>query len=117
MSTFLSHGASVDAIRRQVVETAEAMLNGQISFLLGARHLASLRFDVDVSGDDADFLTFVGIASETDSFPLGEIRKQWSTEALARLEKDIQYAEAWAVGFGSEACKSLITRFATSVAR
>src|SRR5690349_11817763 len=77
MSTFLSHGESVDAVRKQVVETAEAMLNGQISFLLGARHLANFRFEAGVSGDDADFLTFVGIASETDSFPLGEVRKYW----------------------------------------
>lgn len=107
-----SHGEYVDSTRRQVVETAQSMLDGQLSFLIGSRRLAALRHEVDVAGSDADFLIFVGIASETDDLPLGEVRQYWSAQALARLKPEIQSTEAWAASVGTEACTSLIARFA-----
>lgn len=107
MPEHLSHGEYVDSTRRQVVETAQAMLDGQLSFLVGSRRLAALRDEVDVAGNDADFTTFVGIDSCTDALPLGEVRKYWSQEALTSLEAEIQSAEAWAFTVGSGACRSL----------
>ena len=53
----------VEAARLKVVETAQAMLNGHMSYVLGARRLDSLRHDVSVS-DDADLMVFVAIASD-----------------------------------------------------
>ena len=93
------------------------MLDGKLSCLFGARRLAALRDEVDVAGGDADLLTFVEIDSETDALPLGEVRQYWSAEALAKLEPEIQSAEAWAARGGSEACRSLIARFAEQESR
>lgn len=88
------------------------MLDGQLCYLVGSRRLSALRHEVDVADSDADFLTFVSIDSDTDALPLGEVRRHWSAEALAKLEPEIQSAEAWAAQVGSEACRSLIARFA-----
>lgn len=117
MSKHLSHGEYVDSTRRQVVETAQAMLDGRLSFLVGSRCLAALRNEVDVGGDDADFTTFEGIDSCTDALPLGEVRQYWNQDALVKLEPQIQSAEAWAASIGSAACRSLIARFAPSAGR
>jgi hypothetical protein len=117
MTPQLSHGEYVESTQRKVVETARAMLNGQLSFLVGSRRLAALRHEVDVAGSDADFLIFVGIDSETDAFPLGEVRRHWSPEALAKLEPEIQNAENWAAEVGRDACESLIARFGAQASR
>jgi hypothetical protein len=112
MPEYISHDEYVESTRRQEVETAQAMLNGELGFLMGSRRLSALRHAVDVADNDADFLTFVSIDSDTDALPLGEVRRHWDKEALARLEPEIQSAEAWAAQAGSAACKSLIARFA-----
>ncbi|WLI89485.1 DUF2489 domain-containing protein [Massilia sp. R2A-15] len=112
MPEYLSHSDYVNSKRRQVVETAQAMLDGQLCYLIGSRRLSALRHEVDIANSDADFLIFVGIDSDTDALPLGEVRRHWSAEALAKLEPEIQSAEAWAAKVGSEACRSLIARFA-----
>jgi len=114
MPEHLSHGEYVDSARRQVVETAQAMLDGRLSFLAGSRRLAALRDEVDVASSDADFATFIAIESCTDALPVGEVRQYWSAEALARLEPEIQSAQAWAAGVGSDACRSLIAQFGES---
>ncbi|QOY95397.1 DUF2489 domain-containing protein [Massilia sp. UMI-21] len=87
------------------------MLDGQLSFLIGSRRLAALRHETDTAADDADFLIFVAIDSETDALPLGAVREHWDKRALARLELEIEEAEHWASTAGADACKSLIARF------
>lgn len=87
------------------------MLDGQLSFLIGSQRLAALRHEIDTAGDDADFMVFVAIDSETDALPLGAVREHWDQNALARLEPEIEEAERWAASAGGDACKSLIARF------
>jgi hypothetical protein len=88
------------------------MLDGRLSFLIGSRQLAVLRHETDITDDDADFLIFVAIDSETDAFPLGSVREHWDPFALAKLEPKIKEAELWASSVGADACRSLIARFA-----
>jgi hypothetical protein len=98
-------------VRRQIVSTAQAMLDGQVRFLTGSRRMAALRHEADTAADDADFLIFVAIDSETDALPLDAVREHWDQGALARLEPEIEEAERWACTIGSDACRSLIARF------
>jgi hypothetical protein len=98
-------------VRRQVVSTAQAMLDGELSFLIGSRRLAALRHETDTAAGDADFLIFLAIDSETDALPLGAVREHWDRAALARLEPEIEEAERWASTVGADACRSLIARF------
>jgi hypothetical protein len=87
------------------------MLDGQLGFLIGSRRLAALRHEIDTAANDADFLVFVAIDSETDALPLGAVREHWDQGALARLNPEIEEAEHWAFTVGADACKSLIARF------
>ena len=99
-----------DWARREIGKTAKAMLSGATSFIEGAHDLAGLRSSAGLE-KDPDFTTFVGIDSETDAFPMGEVRKLWNAEALAKLQPEIDRAEAWAREVGLEECKRLALRF------
>jgi hypothetical protein len=101
----------VSQARRRVVETAAGMLDGTVPFLEGVRTLTSLRHKVAVAHDDEDFMIFVSVDWDTDALPLGEVRKHWATDALERLEPEIQAATLWAKEFASGACESLVARF------
>src|SRR5258708_27687435 len=64
------------AARARAVRVALDALAGDMSPILAARELASLRSSVKVDDDDPDFLRFVAIDSETDALPLGAVRRE-----------------------------------------
>ncbi|MBR8086625.1 DUF2489 domain-containing protein [Burkholderia vietnamiensis] len=111
MTQYSTHEEFAQSVGRQVVSTAQAMLDGQLSFLIGSRRLAGLRHEANAAADDTDFLAFVAIDSETDALPLGAVREHWDQNAIAKLEPEIKEAELWASTVGTDACKSLIARF------
>lgn len=111
MSEKISHKQFVELVRAEVIVTAKGMLGGEISYLVGARKLDSLRHDVEVAEDDSDFRVFVAIASETDDFPLGPVREYWDSSALAKLQPEIDAAEFWAKQHSKQSCMNLIRRF------
>jgi hypothetical protein len=87
------------------------MLDGEMSYLLGARKLAALKHEAAISADDTDFMKFVAIASEVDDFPLGGVREHWDAQALEKLSPQIQAAEDWAKKHAASACLALVFRF------
>ena len=111
MSEYITNESYVASIRKRVVDTARSMLNGDLNFLEGARNLVDLRHEAAVRDDDADFMVFVAIDSETDDLPTGAARQQWPLDVLEKLDPEYKKAEAWAKEFGSQACESLIRRF------
>jgi hypothetical protein len=98
------------AARRIIVDAATAMLAGELSYIEGSRKIAAARFvaRLDV---DADVLPFVGIFSETEALPFGELRVHWQAAALDALQPRIEEAEAWARGFGEPHCRNIVRRF------
>lgn len=111
LTRYATHEEYARSVRRQIASTAQAMLDEQVSFLIGSRRLAALRHETDTPADDADFLIFVAIDSETDALPLDAVREHWDQGALARLQPEIEEAERWASTIGTDACRSLIARF------
>lgn len=111
VTQYATHEEYARSVRRQVISTAQAILDGQLSFLIGSRRLAALRHETDAAADDKDFTVFIAIDSETDALPLGAVREHWDQGALARLEPEIKEAEHWASTAGVDACRSLIARF------
>ena len=97
--------------RRRVVATARAMLDGKLSFIEGARELSRLRHHVGELERDPDILVFTGIDSQTDALPLGETRKLWAPDALAKLQPEIDRAEKRAEAMGRPRCEALLRRF------
>ena len=101
----------LQSVRSQVVQTAQAMLSGETSYILGARKLDSLRHEISGMEGDEDFMVFVAIASETDGLPIGAVREHWDPLALDELQPEIEAAEAWAKNQAELICVKLVTRF------
>jgi hypothetical protein len=43
--------------------------------------------------EDPDFTTFIGIDSESDHLPIGIVRREWASDALAEKDRDIRELE------------------------
>jgi hypothetical protein len=87
------------------------MLEGTLSFIEGARKLVAAIDASRIDWRDVDLLPFVGIASETDALPFGEMRMHWQAAALEALEPKVTRFEIWARGIGNSPCRNLIRRF------
>lgn len=111
MSEYINREHYLESLRSQVVQTAQAMLAGEISYILGARKLDSLRHEISGMDGDPDFMVFVAVASETDDLPVGAVREHWDTLALAELQPEIEAAEAWAKSNAELLCVKLVSRF------
>lgn len=94
-------------IENQILNIAKELVAGQVTVIAASRELSRLRHDVEP--DVADLLfTFEGIDSETDTLPIGEVRKQWNPEALERKDREIGEAEGFYRDSAVEAAGKLI---------
>jgi hypothetical protein len=65
------------------------MLTGETSLVEGARDLAQIASRLRASESlPHELKYFLGVASETEDFPLGQERAMWNEDALAR--KDVE---------------------------
>ena len=76
---------------RRAKEIAHAALDGRTTVLEAVRALVSLAH-TDAVADMKDRKFIIGIESETDHLPVGEVRKLWASFALK--EKDVEIARA-----------------------
>jgi hypothetical protein len=111
----MNHEEYVLQARQEAIRICAGILEGNVDVLEGFHLLASLRWEVGVDDGDPDFTVFVGISSEIDNLPIGEVRKYWSAEALERLAPDLQAAIAWAMPMAIPACRSVVSRFGDEV--
>jgi len=66
----------------RIVSVAKKMLSGDMGIVEGSRLING------VSGRDDDLLDiFMLIASETEDFPVGDLRSLWEKGALERIER------------------------------
>ena len=79
-------------IDTQVLHIAKQLLAGRLGVIAASRELSRLRHDVEPQVAEV-LLTFVGIDSETDTLPIGAVRKEWNPEALERKDRQIVEAE------------------------
>ena len=86
------------------------MLGGALSFIEGARLICRLRGRAGLSDSDPDIVAFIAIESETDTLPMGDARQHWAPQALAKLQPEINSAEAWAREVGRGDCQRLVDR-------
>jgi hypothetical protein len=95
------------------VEAARAVLSGHLSIIAGSRLLVGYAFELGVENDPV-FLDFRGIDSETDTFPMGDVRPQWSSAALAREDAERERYERQVRAVVQENCRVLIARYGSS---
>jgi hypothetical protein len=75
--------------RQEIAAIAGAVLSGSIDPLTACRRMLLLAGEAE--REDPDFLTIVGIDSETDHLPAPEQRHLWDPDAL--VKKDLQIEE------------------------
>jgi hypothetical protein len=103
--TFIERAAS-DSERQKARDIAQSVLDGRLNVLDAARALVSLAH-TDAITDVEDRRLIIGVESEIDDLPIGEVRKLWAPYALK--EKDVEIARAEAL-YGNhilEACRRI----------
>ena len=99
---------------QQVVAVATAILRGQLGVIEGSRRLCSLRPHASSLDHDPDFLPFIGIDSETDHLPVGDVRQYWVADALVGKDLEIQEAETCYRDSAIAGCERLLSRFSSA---
>jgi len=102
--------STVEQQRKVMAGVAHQILDGKIGIVAGARELVRLRFPSRAESDE-DILVFVGIDSETDHLPLGEIRRLWNREVLKIKDEELMRYEVQVKERAFNACKNLIAKF------
>lgn len=98
--------------RQKIVQIAHSILDGSISIIAAARQLRAFAGGhAGIDERDPDFRTFVGIDSETDDLPVGETRRHWAADALAKKDVEIARCEDLYRDAAREAAARLITRY------
>ena len=100
--------------RRAIFDAAQDMLAGRLTYIEGARKIVAAWWASKLDERDVDFLPFVGISSETEALPFGEMRTHWQPAALEALQSEIDRMEAWAREFGEPYCRNLVARFSSA---
>ena len=88
--TFIDRSAS-ESERQQAKKVAQSVLDGRTTVLGAVRELVYLAH-TDAIADVEDRKFIIGVESETDHLPVGEVRKLWAPYALK--EKDVEIARA-----------------------
>lgn len=109
-TTFLEYRVS---LHREIVATAQGVLDGSIGIVDAARVLAGVSFALGAENDEP-FISFQGIDSETDHYPLGEVRARWNPDALAREDAERERYEATIREDVKEDCRVLIAKYANA---
>jgi hypothetical protein len=97
-------------LSRKIVTAARAVLAGELGIIAGARQLSGLGHEIGTDRD-ADFIFFVGLDSETDHLPVGDVRQHWNAEALRDKDAEIERIEAFYRERAFEICRQLIQKY------
>ena len=97
--------------RRQAAEVAQAVLEHRLGICEGSRLLARLAHDLVPDWRmDPDFVVLGALDSDSDRFPLGQIRDQWDPTALAALDVEREEIERRTEPKVMAACRSIVLR-------
>jgi hypothetical protein len=97
-------------LSRKVVVAAQSILSGELGIVAGARQLCGLAHQVGADRDPA-FTIFIGIDSESDHLPIGEVRQRWNPDALLAKDAELADYESRVRERAFESCRSLIKKY------
>src|SRR5690349_12219018 len=97
----------------EIVEASEALIAGHRSLTECARRLAGLSHKV-CADRDPDFLTFIGVNSETDRFPIGHVRAEWEPTSLARVDGERSEIESRLLAPAIAAARNLVLKYGSA---
>jgi hypothetical protein len=97
--------------KEKMVILAQQIIDGSMDIIDGCRRMTYLNIEEKIRNEDTDFLTLRGIESETDEFPIGEVRKHYHKRSLEKLDKELnEYIEQVRPTL-LKACKNLISKY------
>jgi hypothetical protein len=102
--------STVEEQRREMIRVARRILDGTVGIVAGARQLTRLRFPSRTE-NDSDILVFIGIDSESDHLPIGDVRQHWNPDALLVKDAELTDYEARVRERAFEACRNLIEKY------
>ena len=85
-------------------------MEGSVGIVEAARTLTGISVALGTENEEP-FISFQGIDSETDDFPLGDVRAHWNPDALAREDAKRERYEAAVRERVIEYCQMLIARY------
>jgi hypothetical protein len=103
--TFISRHAS-ESEHQQARDVAESVLAGRTKVLEAIRAFVPLAH-TDAIADVEDRRLIIGIDSQTDHLPVGEVRKLWAPSALKEKDVEISRAEELHRSDFLEACRRI----------
>ena len=96
---------------RMIRARALDLIEGRLSVIeTAARTLSKLTYWSELK-NDPDLTKFVAIDSETDTLPVGEVRKYWASHALERQDVEIANAEGLYRSTAMQSAQRLAERF------
>ena len=96
--------------RHKLVKVANTMLAGEMDLIEGIRQICNLRFLI-ADPENELFVALRGIESETDSFPIGQVRSNYSQEYLQRMDSEMQSYLTNAKDDILKACQKIVQAF------
>ena len=98
--------------RQVLVDVASGMLDGSVNLIEGVRQICDLRFAI---GDPNNELFFPvrAIESQTDSYPLGEMRLNCDEDYLALADGEMDDFLAEVRDELMQACRKIVRAFST----
>jgi len=106
--TFIDRQATqADHLRAR--EVAQAFLDGRTTVLEAVRQLVPLAH-TDAVAELEDRRFIIGLDSETDHLPVGEVRNLWAPAALKEKDVAIARAEESCRADFLETCRRIVTR-------
>lgn len=91
--------------RQKLVRALENILQDRVGLTQGCREVVDLGHSIGL--ETPLFDPFRGFESETDRFPVGDVRQQWSAEGLEEMDRERAHTEAHYRDWISEAARKL----------
>ena len=105
--TFIDrHATETDHLRAR--EIAQAVLDGRTTVVEAVRQLVSLAH-TDAIAELEDRRFIIGLESETDHLPVGEVRGLWAPDALKEKDVEIARVETFYRADFLKTCQRIIT--------
>jgi hypothetical protein len=101
----------MDGLQKQqwqnLVEALEDIINDRIGLTEGCRRIVGIGHSLELK--NPHFNPFRGFDSESGVFPIGDVRKLWSTKALEEMDRQLEKTEAHYRAWVFEAAQGLLT--------
>lgn len=94
----------------EIVAHAQSIIDGQKNTIESIRKIVNLLHKTP-HRDDEIFFPIRGIESETDGYPLGNVRDNYASDYLKRLDKEAEEYLKKVHGPLIEACKNIVHKY------